>query len=248
MNRPTVLITGAAARLGKATAKAFFERGCNLVLHYNQSTRAAKALSKSFNALRPGSCQIVQADLTYTTQHKLLIQSSLKYFGRLDHLINNASIFYPTPFWGSDEQELNKFMNTNFFAPLNLAKLSAVELAKQQGSVINLLDIYAESGLEEHSCYTAAKSALLESTKQLALELAPNIRVNAVSPGAILWPEASTSNSPDQQKKELILENTALKRLGRPEDIAATTCYLALDASYSTGSLIKVDGGRRLYI
>lgn len=252
MNRPTVLITGAAIRLGKATAQAFFERGCNLVLHYNQSAKAAKVLSQQFNQLRSGSAFIIQADLNNIDECDQLISRCLDYYGRIDHLINNASIFYPTPIEEADITLLNSFMKVNFVAPLKLIQSAALALKKQRGSVVNLIDIYADAGLTEHGFYVASKAALQGATLQLANELAPNIRINGVSPGAILWPDIadhdqkeSTSLNPKQKK---VIENTALKSLGTPDNIAATICYLALDATYTTGSIIKVDGGRRWYI
>ena len=246
MIRPTVLITGAAVGLGKAIAEAFFERGCNLVLHYNQSNLAAKALKQHFNQQRFDSCMIIQADLNCSKQRRSLIEQAKSRFGRLDHLINNASIFYPTPLDNSDIQDLNSLMLTNFIAPVSLAREAKTELKGAKGSIVNLIDIYAEAGLVEHSFYVASKAALLAATKQLAMELAPEIRVNAVSPGAILWPEQT--DQLDQLKQKTILENTALKKLGHPSNIGKAVCYLALDAHYTTGSEVKVDGGRRLFI
>jgi pteridine reductase len=246
MSKPTVLITGSAVRLGKAIAKCFFERGCNLVLHYNQSSHAAKALKQHFNHLRSSSCEIVEADLNCPRQRQRLIEQAILAFGRLDHLVNNASIFYPNPIETSKTQDIDSFMLTNFIAPTCLAKEAMPELKKSNGSIVNLIDIYASAGLTEHSAYVASKAALLEATKQLAIELAPEIRVNAVSPGAILWPEQTGQQK--QLKQQIILKNTALKKLGKPSNIGKTVCYLALDAVYTTGSEIKVDGGRSLFI
>lgn len=246
MTRPTVLVTGSAMRLGKAIAHAFFERGCNLVLHYNQSSLAAKALKQEFNQQRLSSCEIIRADLNASEQRHNLIMHAKQCFGRLDHLINNASIFYPTPLETLVEQDLRSFMLTNFMAPINLAKAAISELKASKGSVVNLIDIYASAGLVEHSAYVASKAALLAASKQLAIELAPEVRVNSVSPGAILWPEQAEEQNLQKQKQ--ILQNTALKHLGHPAQIGKTVCYLALDAHYTTGSEIKVDGGRSLFI
>ena len=245
--RPTVLITGAALRLGKAMAEAFFARDCNLMLHYRQSGEAAESLAHHFNQIRAGSCHLVQANLSRPYASKTIIESTIKHFGRLDHVVNNASIFYPTPFESMSENELLSIIQTNALAPISLIKQALSYLKQSNGSVVNLIDIYAQSGLKNHTAYVAAKSALEAATFQLAYELAPEVRINGVSPGAILWPDNETTS--DQEKaRQQILENTALKRLGEPEDIAATVIYLTLDASYTTGSVIKVDGGRRWYL
>jgi len=252
MSRPTVLITGSAIRLGKSIAETFWERGCNLMLHYNQSSLAAKDLKRHFNQQRLNSCEIIQTDLDCSSQRHHLIEQTKTQFGRLDHLINNASIFYPTPIGSSCVNELNKLMLTNFIAPVSLAREAMLELKKTNGSIVNIIDIYADAGLVEHSLYVASKAALLAASKQLAIELAPEIRVNAISPGAILWPEQTKQPSQLEQSNQLkqkdILEKTALKKLGHPSNIGSTVCYLALDAHYTTGSEIRVDGGRRLFI
>jgi pteridine reductase len=254
ISRPTILITGAALRLGKATAELFFQRGCNIMLHYNQSIDAAKALKQSFNQIRENSCAMIQADLTDNLACEQLISQTVCHFGRLDHLINNASIFYPTPFVDSNDsnncsdklsQQFEQFAQVNFKSPIKLCQLASDTLAKHKGSIVNLMDIYADAGHDQHTAYVAAKSALQGATYQLAQKLAPSVRVNGVSPGAILWPEDETSDQTSQKK---ILQGSALKRLGSAEGIAATIVYLALDASYTTGSIIKVDGGRRWYI
>lgn len=250
MIHPTALITGAAVRLGKSIAQAFFENDCNLMLHYNQSEVAAQKLCDTFNHQRKNSCHLIQADLSKKSEREKVITACINQYGRLDHLVNNAATFYPTPLFESDESQLNQFMQINFLAPLHLIQQVVPYLKKQKGSVTNIIDIYAEAGLEEHFAYVAAKAALQQVTQQLAAELAPEIRVNGVSPGAILWPENLAEGLSDDQiiKQNVILENTALKSLGEPENIAATVSYLALKASYTTGSIIKVDGGRRWYI
>lgn len=249
--RPTVLITGAAKRLGAATAQNFFARGCNLALHYNHSAEHAKQLQHHFNQQRAHSCLLLQADLEDQLQLTQLLNKTLDKFGRLDHLINNASIFYPHSLMQTASKthlELTRFIDINLHAPLTLTKLAAQALSQNQGSVVNLIDIYAQAGLAEHCCYVASKSALQHATYQLALELAPHVRVNGVSPGAILWPDEATQSAEALRKQQSILDNTALKVLGKPEHIAATITYLALDAHYTTGSVIRVDGGRRDYL
>ncbi len=247
MIRPTVIITGAAVRLGKATATAFFERGCNLVLHYNQSKSAAEMLMDSFNQKRANSCQIIQANLNHNYELEKLINATLEKFEQITHLVNNASAFYPEPIL-EQKESLNDFMQVNFLAPKKLAEIAHPHLKKSQGSVVNLIDIYADSGLTEHTSYVSSKAALLGASRDMAKQFSPEVRVNSVSPGAILWPPTNSSQTVSAEKQKNILDNTAIKQLGKPESIAATVCYLALDANYTTGSQIKVDGGRQWYI
>ena len=282
MSRPTVLITGAAIRLGKATAEAFFARGCNLILHYNSSDNAAKKLQKNFNEKRCDSCEIIQADLSDSDNLMKLIDQSNQTFGRLDHLVNNASLFYPTPFYSTsfddgheqeqkstidkhlsceiENQDLDTFLTVNYQSPAKLARLAYPLLKQQQGSIINLIDIYADAGLSKHTAYVTSKAALKQMTQIQAAEFAPKVRVNGVSPGAILWPDQDEENtnqesqdqasglkSKDNGKTE-ILNNTASHKLGSPANIASTIVFLALEASYTTGSIIKVDSARRWYI
>jgi len=247
---PTAILTGAAHRLGKAIARELFSRGCNIVLHYNQSAQAANQLADDFNQQREDSCVIVGSDLSEESASKHIVERAIQTFGRIDHLINNASIFYPTPFENLDELVLEKFIQTNMLTPGRLATTCFPYINRNHGSVVNIVDIYAQAGLSEHTAYNAAKSGLLGLTKQQALEFAPNVRVNALSPGAILWPPTDSNETPSEltegQKK--ILENSAMKRLGSANDIAKTAAFLALDASYMTGTNINVDGGRRWYI
>lgn len=259
MSRPTILITGASKRLGKAIALAFAQRGCNLILHYNHSNIEAKTLATKINQITPNSCITIQADLTQKLSLSRLIHCGLNNFGRLDHLINNASVFYPAPIALCEPDELSTILQTNLFAPATLAQHAMPQLKKNTGSIVNLIDIYADTGLAEHSFYVAAKSALKAITKLQAERFSPQVRSNGISPGAILWPdEEKEANGlhttqimttvSDSAKKQAIIKNSALKRLGQAENIAATAIYLALDAQYTTGSIINVDGGRRDYI
>ncbi|MBV1909924.1 MAG: SDR family oxidoreductase [Kangiellaceae bacterium] len=269
LSRPVALITGAAHRIGKEITLALHSRGVDIALHCHLSTQAADQLRAELNNRRTNSCAVFIADLSSPLQAKHLPDQINQHFGRLDYLINNASIFYPTPVDMSQndtaeelsEKKFTRFMNTNFVSPVQLA-ISAYQYLKQQrGAVLNLIDIYAQRGLEEHSAYVASKEALLTATKSLAMELAPEVRVNGISPGAILWPNQDFESnqalksiqSPNltqhlQDKNTNIIKNTALRRKGEAKDISATACYLLLDASYSTGSIIAVDGGRQLYI
>ena len=251
---PVAFITGASLRLGKAIAEELHHRGCRLVLHYNRSANDAEHLAAQLNAKKKDSCRLIQADLSEPLQVGQLIAQVVSVFGRLDLLINNASIFYPTPIEILNDEEISKFNRVNCLAAVALSKSAFPYLAKTNGAIVNMVDIYAEAGHEQHTAYVASKAALAESIKQLAYEFSPQVRVNGVSPGAILWPELSSSDNnavsqqPSDMLKSQIIQNTALKRLGHPNNIAKTVAYLALDATYSTGSIIKVDGGRRLFI
>jgi pteridine reductase len=217
------------------------------MLHYNRSKSHAQALMNSFNQRRANSCDIIQSDLTDSASLKNLIETTRDKFNNISHLVNNASVFYPNHFL-DDSHPLDEFMSVHLTAPKILSELAFPYLQQSRGSVINLIDIYADAGLVEHTAYVTSKAALLGLSHDLAIAYAPNVRVNCVSPGAILWPPADSSQQVDKTKQQQILDNTALKRLGSPINIAATVCYLALDASYTTGAQIKVDGGRQWYI
>lgn len=246
----TILITGAAKRIGQATALAFARKGCNLVIHYNQSQQQAQLVQQQINHINPHSCELVQADLSDSSQYQQIIDRALDRYGRLDHLVNNASVFFPTPILQARESQFEEIYKTNFFAPKQLAEYSAPFLKAQRGSIINLIDIYADAGLSEHSIYVASKNALKQLTQMHALKFAPFIRVNGVSPGAILWPDENQTimAKSDDEAKASILAHSALKRLGQASNIASTIVYLALEAHYTTGDTINVDGGRRDYI
>lgn len=245
MSRPTVLITGAAKRIGQAVALAFAERGFDLAIHYNHSRIEAEKVQSKISQRSNCRCELLQGKLDQPDTPQQLVAQCIEKFGRLDQLVNNASIFFPTPVDEADETQLNQFMQINCFAPKQLALQAFPFLQKANGSIVNLIDIYAEAGLTEHSLYVASKSSLKALTQEMAIEFAPIVRVNGVSPGAILWPEHDNEES-DSQKA--ILDATATKSLGTPESIAATVIFLALSANYITGNVIKVDGGRRDYI
>lgn len=248
--RPVVLISGGARRIGKAIALEFARRGWRIALHYNQSQVEAKALADQLNQIVPDSCLIFQANLAEAALCHELVEKVLQQFSRIDCLLNNASQFYPTPVAnladpGLSAASFQQLIAVNAAAPLILSRAACASLEKNQGSIINLLDIYGLAGLAEHSLYVACKAALCAQTCQLAAELAPLVRVNGIAPGAILWPDAASEQNNRQRQ---ILEQSALKKLGTAESIAATAAYLAMDATYTTGSIIKVDGGRRWYI
>lgn len=236
-----VLITGAAHRIGATTARFLHERGYNIVLHYLSSRAPAQALQKELNAQRAGSVVLVQADLTANNALTALIKEAVNTWSRLDVLINNASTFYRTPIGNVTEQAWNDLFATNVKAPFFLAQAAAPHLRKTHGCIINMVDIHARRPLKEFSVYSMAKAALETMTKALARELGPEIRVNGVAPGAILWPD-----NLDEVTKQRIVSKTFLKRKGEPEDIAKAIRFLVEDAPYMTGQILSVCGGRSL--
>jgi pteridine reductase len=255
--RPCIIITGAAKRIGKATAIQLVNSGCNLVLHYHRSVKAAAELKAELDAISANSCVLVGADLNDFSTHPAIIQSAIEHYGRLDGLVNNASLFYPTPILNDEAEqtkvsqepaELLQQLRLNWQAPYNLAKLASQNFTQCKGAIVNLIDIYAQRGLAKHSIYVASKAALQDSTRTLALKLAPKIRVNGVAPGAILWPEQTTISPQMQAVQNQILANSALKQLGTPQQIASTIEFLLLNGGYITGQTISVDGGRKDYI
>jgi len=237
----TALITGAAKRLGAATARALHAEGMNLLLHYNKSEASASALAAELNKARPDSAAIAQADLANTQGLESLVKAALQWDG-LDVLINNASSFHPTPIGNVGEDEWDELMASNLKAPFFLAQAAAVHLKKNHGSIVNMVDIHAYRPLREHTVYCTAKAGLVMLTLSLARELGPEIRVNGIAPGPVLWPEAPM----DAATKKSILEATALKRKGSPEDISGAILYLVRDADFVTGQVLSVDGGRSI--
>jgi pteridine reductase len=240
-NIKVALITGAAHRLGAATATLLHQNGLNIVLHYRGSREKAQSLQKELNDLRENSVILIQADLHITNGLTALIEESVKAWGQLDVLINNASSFYPTKMGKATEEQWDDLLGSNLKAPFFLSQAAAPYLKKTNGCIVNIVDIHAERPLKEHPIYSMAKAGLVMMTKSLAGELGPEIRVNGVAPGAILWPE-----NLDEVTKQRIVSRTFLKRQGEPNDIAKTILYLIKDASYVTGQIIAVDGGRSL--
>ncbi len=239
---PVALITGGARRVGACIARHLHAQGLRIVLHYRHSAQDARRLQAELQAQREESVLLVQADLLALNKLTPMVQTVIDVWGRLDVLINNASSFYPTPLGQVTEQAWDDLLGTNLKAPFFLAQAAAPHLAKQQGCIINLADIHAERPLKKHPVYSIAKAGLITATKALARELGPQIRVNALAPGAILWPE----NDMDDLAKQRIIANTALKRHGEPLDIARAAWFLINDAKYITGQVIAVDGGRTL--
>ena len=237
---PVALITGGAKRIGAVIARSMHAEGYNVHLHYRSSAGAAKELIDELNELRPDSATMFSADLLDTAQIPAMIEDCIGQHGRLDLLVNNASTFYPTPIELIEEEFWNDLIGSNLKAPTFLVKSAAKYLRESQGCIINIVDIYARRPLSNHPVYCAAKAGLEMLTKSLAQDLAPEVRVNAVAPGAILWPEAGNS----EIEQEELLQRVPLKRMGQPEDIAKTVIFLATNAPYITGQTIAVDGGR----
>jgi pteridine reductase len=239
---PSILITGAAKRVGAAITQALHSAGANVIIHCNRSRAEADALAAALNAERAKSASVLQGDLLAYNALKGLIDRAASEFGRLDGLVNNASAFYATPVGRIDEDNWIDLIDSNLKAPLFLSQAAAPYLKKTNGSIVNIIDIHADRPLKDFVVYTIAKAGLAGLTRSLALELGPEIRVNGVSPGAILWPDAG-SDYPDAERKR-ITEQTPLQRVGAPADIAGAVKYLMLDAPYVSGQILAVDGGR----
>ena len=238
-NSPMVLITGAARRIGAVIARIFHSHGYQIVVHYNNSAAAADKLCEDLNAQRENSCLLIQSDLNDMTGLEK-IADLVRDLGRLDVLINNASSFYPTALDSCDDQQWNDLINSNLKGPFFISQKLAPLLTEAQGSIINISDMHARQALQSHPIYTIAKAGNIAMTKSLAKELGPEVRVNSVAPGAILWPE---HESDDQQKQDSVLSKVPMGRLGTEQDIAQTVYFLAVKATYMTGQTIAVDGG-----
>lgn len=234
------LITGAGRRVGAAIARTLHEQGAGVAIHYRESAADAAALAAGLNGARPGSALTIQADLHDTGRLGGLVDTVVRHAGRLDILVNNASSFYPTPLAGITEEQWSDLLGTNLKAPLFLAQAALPHLKATKGAIINIVDIHAIRPLKDHTMYGAAKAGLAFLTRALARDLAPDIRVNGVAPGAILWPEGGVSD----QMRDIVLKQIPLKRVGEPSDIASCVLYLVRDAHYVTGQIIAVDGGR----
>jgi len=236
-----VLITGAAHRIGASTARLLHAEGMNLVLHYRSSRDAAQKLQEEMLEKRSDSVILVQTDLHKIDNLPALVKEATDAWGRLDVLINNASSFYPTPINKASEKHWDDLIGTNLKAPFFLSKAAAAQLKKNRGCIINMVDIHAERPLKAHPIYSMAKAGLVMMTRALACELGPEVRVNGIAPGAILWPE-----NIDDITKQRIVSRTFLKRKGDPSDIASAMLYLIRDAQYMSGQILTLDGGRSL--
>lgn len=238
------MITGGAKRVGAQCVRYLHAQGHNILLHYRSSAIEAKGLADELNHERDDSVRLVQADLADSEALKDLVDVASHAWGGVDVLINNASAFYATEFGSVSEGQWDELLGSNLKAPFFLVQALAPVLKKKNGCVVNIVDIHAERGLPGFSVYSIAKAGLVALTKILAKELAPEIRINAVAPGAILWPDQGEMN--EQQKQE-IAAKVALQRVGTPEDIARAIAFLIADAAYVTGQVITVDGGRTLF-
>jgi pteridine reductase len=242
MQGKVVLVTGGAKRVGAAICRRLHAAGARIAIHYRSSRQEALALQDKLNALRPESSAVFQADLLELEALPEMFQEVLLKFRQLDALVNNASSFYATPLADIDEQQWQDLLGTNLKAPLFLAQAAAAELRRHRGCIVNIADIHAERPMHGHLLYSTAKAGLVALTKALAQEMAPHVRVNAVAPGVIVWPE--TEVWLDEEERRKIIAHTLLKREGEPDDIARTVAFLIQDAPYITGQIISVDGGR----
>lgn len=240
--RHVALVTGAARRIGAEIVRHLHQSGINIVLHYRSSGEAARQVAAELNQIRPDSAKTIQGDFIHNQTIPQMIAKTIQLFGRLDIIINNASSFYPTPIGEITEEDWDILLGSNLKGPLFIAQAAADELRKNHGCIVNIVDIHAERPLKNYPVYSVAKAGLMALTKSLARELAPEVRVNAVAPGAILWPEAPHHEAQHQK----IIQRTALKREGEPSDIARTVEFLVNNAPYITGQIIAVDGGRTL--
>jgi pteridine reductase len=238
-----VLITGGAKRVGAATCRRLHSAGANLMLHYRVSAGEARLLQAELNHQRKDSVALIQADLLDIAKLPAMVEQTVQSFGRLDALVNNASSFFQTPVGEITATAWEDLIGTNLRAPLFLSQAAAPALKKSLGAIVNITDIHAERPLKNYVVYSVAKAGLVGLTRSLARELAPEVRVNAVAPGPILWPDDETF---DELSRQRIISHTPLKREGTPEDIAKAVHFLLAEATYVTGETINVDGGRHV--
>lgn len=242
---PVILVTGAARRVGAAITRCLHAAGATVVVHYQRSCADAEALARELNTQRAGSASIIQGDLGVDGVPEAIIKSVLARHAQLDGLVNNASSFFPTPLGNIDTAAWDNLIGSNLKGPLFLSQAAAPALRERRGGIVNILDIHAERPLARYPLYCAAKAGLLGLTRALAIELAPQVRVNGVSPGAVAWPDEVDIPATE---RAAIIDHTLLKREGEPGDIARTVRFLLLDAPYITGQTIAVDGGRSAHL
>jgi len=242
LNGKVALITGGARRIGAQIARELHAKGLNIVLHYNSSETEAQNLISELESNRKDSIIGLSQDLTDSDSISALVSSAVQKWDQLDVLVNNASVFYPTHLPDITKRDWDDLVGVNLIAPLFLIKESAKYLTHSKGSVINIVDIHADKGLQNFSIYSITKAGLAMLTKTMARELAPMVRVNGVSPGAIIWPEIKAH----ENEHQAIIDQTALKRQGEPQDIAKAVLFLICDSDYITGQIISVDGGRSI--
>lgn len=243
-DRPVALITGAGRRVGAVIARTLHAAGYDLALHYRRSIDDARMLADELERQRSGSTLLLQAELADISALPVMIEQLLAHYGRLDALVNNASAFYPTPLGTASAQQWNELFASNAQAPFFLSQAAIPALREARGGIVNMIDIYAERPLAEHPLYCMAKAALAAMTRSLALDLGPDIRVNGVAPGAVMWP----SDGKPYADQQAMLARTPLQRAGTPEDVAGTVLWLLRDAPFVTGQIIRIDGGRTLSV
>lgn len=236
----TALITGGARRVGAALCRMLHAAGANVVLHHHRSAGEARVLAAELNGRRGESVVLVHADLLDVGSFDALVKAAVQPFGQLDVLVNNASTFYPTPIGEVTERHWNDLLGTNLKAPLFLSQAAAPALRLTRGLILNLADIHGMRPLRRYTTYCVAKAGLIMLTKSLARELGPSVRVNAIAPGPVMWPEDGT----DRALQKKIIERTLLKRSGSPEDVARAALFFCAEAPYVTGQILAVDGGR----
>lgn len=244
MSKPVALITGASKRLGAAIARRLHQDGFNIFIHCHHSEKAAEQLATEFNELRADSAAYFSADLADPAAIEALVKEVIQPWQGINTLVNNASAFYPCDVGSVTDNDWQQLMDSNVKGAFFLSQALAPELKKNQGCIVNMVDIHSERPLQHYPVYSMAKAALAMMTKSLAKELAPDIRVNGVSPGAILWPDHEVSD----EAKQRIIEKIPLQSIGEETDIAKTVSFLVNDAPYITGQIIAVDGGRSLTI
>jgi pteridine reductase len=246
MQSKVVLITGGAKRVGAAICRLMHADGASLMIHYRHSAEEARRIQAELNALRTDTVALAQADLLNMANLPMLVHETVERFGRLDVLVNNASSFFPTPVGEITEEHWDDLVGTNLKTPLFLSQAAAPYLRKTEGCIINIVDIHADRPMKNYAVYNAAKGGLVALTRSLARELGPEVRVNGIAPGAILWPEDEAWS--DELARQRIINTTLLRRTGEPDDIARTALFLANDAPYITGQIIAVDGGRSVHL
>jgi pteridine reductase len=240
-----IIVTGAARRVGAAIARRLHANGAALMLHYKSAESDALSLQAELNAVRQDSVTLVKADLLDLAGLAEIVRNTVTRFGRIDALVNNASSFFPTPVGEISSSHWDDLIGTNLRAPLFLSQAAAPHLKKAGGCIVNITDIHAERPLKNYVVYSVAKAGLAGLTRSLARELGPEIRVNGVAPGPILWPE---DDSFDEVSRQRIVSHTLLKRAGEPDDLARAVYYFIAEAPYVTGQIIAVDGGRSVNI
>ena len=246
MQEKVILVTGAAKRLGAAIARTLHATGAKMAIHCNRSIAEANHLAAELNGRREDSARVFQCALGDEAVAVRLIADVVGAYGRLDGLVNNASTFYATPVGTITGAQWDDVISSNLKAPLFLSQAAATHLSSTQGAIVNIVDIHADRPLKNFVVYSIAKSGLAGLTRSLAFELGPQVRVNGVAPGAILWPDGGKHFESAEQQR--IVEQTPLKRVGSPEDVAGAVKYLLLDASFVTGQILAVDGGRQVVV